>query len=104
MMSRLNAKVSVSLSLALIFLFSLPQSALAQAKHTKLSPTQAFCTGKLPCVPTYHNDNSRDGVNPNETVLSPTTNFANLTAKTVLTDGLIYTQPLYIHGLKDSNG
>ncbi len=104
MMSRLSAKVSVSLSLTLICLLSLPQSALAQVKRTKLSPTQAFCTGNLPCVPTYHNDNSRDGVNPNETVLSPTTNFANLTAKTVVTDGLIYTQPLYIHGLKDSNG
>jgi hypothetical protein len=42
-------------------------------------------------------------VNPNETVFTPATNFANLTPTTFSTDGLIYAQPLYIHGLDDSS-
>jgi hypothetical protein len=53
------------------------------------------------CVTTYHNDNARDGVNPNETTLTPT----NVTAKgfgllgTATVDGLIYAQPLYLTGV-----
>ncbi len=55
-------------------------------------------TAGSPCVSTYHNDNARDGVNPNETVLTP----SNITAKdfgllaTATVDGLIYAQPLYL--------
>lgn len=58
---------------------------------------QVVCTSTSPaCVWTYHNDNTRGGVNPNETTLTPG-NVANLTVlKSVTTDGLIYTQPLYI--------
>lgn len=61
-----------------------------------------FLSERVPCVWTYHNDNTRGGVNPNETVFTPAANFANLTPTTFSTDGLIYAQPLYIHGLDDS--
>lgn len=54
------------------------------------------------CVTTYHNDPARDGVNGNETVLTPAIvsgstftllkNFDNL-------DGLVYAQPLYLSGV-----
>jgi hypothetical protein len=104
MKARTTSTVVAILSLLLICLFSLPHSALAQARKPTLSPSKTFCAGKLPCVPTFHNNNNRDGVNPHETVLSPATNFSNLAAKTVVTDGLIYTQPLYIHRLVGANG
>jgi hypothetical protein len=54
------------------------------------------------CVTTYHNDNARDGVSGNETVLTPSVisgstftliqHFDNL-------DGLVYAQPLYLSGV-----
>jgi hypothetical protein len=58
---------------------------------------QVVCTEASPaCVWTYHNDNTRGGVNPHESIITPQ-NIANLTVlKSVTTDGLIYTQPLYI--------
>jgi hypothetical protein len=61
---------------------------------------QVVCTSASPaCVWTYHNDNTRGGVNPNESTLTPQ-NVANLTVlKSVTTDGLIYAQPLYISGI-----
>jgi hypothetical protein len=80
------------------------QYSLAQVHHIAVSTTQAFCKGKVPCVPSYHNNDNRDGVNPYESKLSPSTNFSGLKAQTVTTDGLIYAQPLYIHGLKAGNG
>jgi hypothetical protein len=74
----------------------------AQAGGVSLTPT--FCLSGTPCVTTYHNDNSRAGVNPNETVFSPRTRFDKLSSLTYPTDGLIYAQPLFIKGLKGSNG
>lgn len=65
---------------------------------------QTFCTGATPCVWTYHNDNTRGGVNPNETILTPT--FADdyaLAAVVEATDGLVYAQPLYVKNLDDSS-
>jgi len=73
------------------------------AQGSGVSLAQTFCTGSTPCVLTYHNDNSRGGVNPNETIFSPTTDFSKLQAVTYTTDGLIYAQPLYIEGLYGSN-
>lgn len=63
-----------------------------------------------PCVATYHNDPMRDGVNSQETILSPTLftgqnggNFGLLTptagGATGAVDGLIYAQPLYLSGV-----
>jgi uncharacterized repeat protein (TIGR03806 family) len=52
-------------------------------------------------VLTYHNDNTRQGANTNEVVLTP----ANVNVKTFgrlrsySTDGYIYAQPLYVSGL-----
>src|SRR5271167_2078197 len=84
----------------LVCLFLLPSRSSAQSN---ISLTQTFCLSGTPCVWTYHNDNNRAGVNPNETVFSPTTNFANLTPTTYATDGLVYAQPLYVKGLNGSN-
>jgi len=59
---------------------------------------QVVCTSStsLDCVWTHHNDNTRGGVNPNESILTPST-VGNLTVlKSVTTDGLIYAQPLYV--------
>lgn len=76
---------------------------------TRLSLAQTFtlsatyCTGSTPCVTTYHNDNNRDGVNPHESTFTPSyVGSHTFSATTVATDGLIYAQPLYIHGLSVS--
>jgi outer membrane protein assembly factor BamB len=57
------------------------------------------------CAPanvlTWHNDNARSGVNPNETVLAPTnvnqTDFGKLFDIPV--DGQVFAQPLYVFGV-----
>jgi hypothetical protein len=66
-----------------------------------------FLLWTLPCIAgsvsvvTYHNDNVRDGVNPNETTL----NLSNVNSRqfgkrfTRPVDGQIYAQPLYIPNL-----
>jgi len=73
---------------------------------------QGACTGSSPCVPTYHNDNNRDGVQNNEGQLSPSlfnatnqsaSNFGLLgatpTSGAGVLDGLVYAQPLYLSGV-----
>ncbi len=66
-----------------------------------VSVGQTYCLGSTPCVVTYHNHNTRDGVNPNETVLGAST-LATISPTprwTATADGQIYTQPLYLHQL-----
>src|SRR5688572_1982176 len=52
-------------------------------------------------VLTYHNDNARTGVNPNETVLTPANVSSNSFGKlfTQPVDGPVYAQPLYVSDL-----
>ncbi|HEY3975325.1 MAG TPA: hypothetical protein VGM18_20145 [Candidatus Sulfotelmatobacter sp.] len=67
----------------------------------------ACVTVTTPCVTTYHNDKSRDGVQPNESILNSTLiaagtfGFIGSSAANTSTviDGLIYAQPLYLTGI-----
>jgi len=62
---------------------------------------QAAGTTNAPDVTTYHYDNSRDGVNAAETILTPSnvnsTQFGKIGFDTV--DGLVDAQPLYVANL-----
>ncbi len=81
-------------------------SILAGAK-ARLSMEQSYCAAPAPCVLTYHNNNSRNGVNPYESTLRASTlNSAHHPAPRWLaaTDGLIYTQPLYVYQLSINGG
>ena len=57
-------------------------------------------------VLTYHNDNTRIGLNANETTLTPANvnpgSFGKLFSYTV--DGFVYAQPLYVSGLNIAGG
>ena len=58
----------------------------------------AFTCSAQTSVLTYHNDNSRSGLNANETLLTPSnvnsTQFGKLFS--VAVDGYVYAQPLYL--------
>jgi hypothetical protein len=72
----------------------------AMAQTNPFTLSQTYCLNStMPCVLTYHNDNNRDGVNPNETVLKASTLKTSPPQPKWLasTDGLIYTQPLYVY-------
>jgi hypothetical protein len=60
------------LRLATFLILTVLATAVARAQDTIDTTTAGACasTGN-PCVWTYHNDNARDGVNPNETILTP---------------------------------
>jgi hypothetical protein len=69
--------------------------------------SRAACTQSTdPCVLTYHNNNMRDGVNPNELILTPS-NIVNTKTRrqfgrlftTVNLDGEIYAQPLFMYNV-----
>lgn len=73
-----------------------------------ISNTNNACTGG-PCVLTYHNDGSRDGVYGTEMVLNPTNVVKpGFGGKGKITDlnGTIFAQPLYLSGMygMSSNG
>jgi len=83
------------------------------AKPPKIDPTTAGACSTGPCVPTYHNDPMRDGVNSQESTLGPSlfpskggANFGLLVpaagGATGAVDGLIYAQPLYLSGVSMS--
>jgi hypothetical protein len=68
------------LSLAAVLTLTVFAAAFAAAQNIDPATVGACANTTDPCVPTYHNDNARDGVQPNETVLNSnlfgmTTNF-----------------------------
>ena len=86
---------------AVVFSVGLLCLSIGHASAQDFTPSTGATCG-LGCVTTFHNDNARDGVNGNETVLNPGVltggtftllkNFDNL-------DGLVYAQPLYLSGV-----
>jgi hypothetical protein len=95
--------VSLLLSLVVVALSFVP----AHAQDPIDPGTTGACVNSTdPCVPTYHNDKSRDGVQPNETLTQSlltggSFGFIGSSAANTSTviDGLIYAQPLYLTGI-----
>src|SRR5579862_5372739 len=69
----------------------------------------AFCdtaaATPIPGIFTYHYDNARDGLNSNETILTPSnvnkTTFGKLFTRKV--DGYVYAEPLYVNSVQFPN-
>ncbi|HUC01527.1 MAG TPA: pyrrolo-quinoline quinone [Candidatus Paceibacterota bacterium] len=61
--------------------------------------------GKIDVL-TYHYDDARDGVDPDETTLTPVNVNVNTFGKimTLPVDGQVYAQPLYVSGVKLADG
>ena len=83
---------------------------MAETRRTRLAPVIAFVTLVLISVfvtqaqvnvLTGHNDNARTGLNPNETILTPTNvniyGFGKIFSRPL--DGTPYAQPLYVSNL-----
>jgi len=91
------------------FILAFLSTTIAFAEHHpiatangRLSIGQTYCTGSTACVLTAHNDNNRDGANPNESILKASTLSASSHPTPrwlATTDGLLYAQPLYVHQL-----
>jgi hypothetical protein len=66
---------------------------------------QEAASAPIPGIFTYHYDNSRDGQNPNETILTPD----NVNSKTFgkvfsrVVDGDVYAEPLYVNSVQVPN-
>jgi Legume lectin domain/Chitobiase/beta-hexosaminidase C-terminal domain len=68
-----------------------------------------FLVADLPAqvnVTTYHNDNTRSGLNPQETTLTPTNVNSSQFGKlfSVSLDGYVYAQPLYLSNVSINGG
>lgn len=90
-------------SFSLIFgLVSCGNSGTAVSTTTPVTPTPPASTSTGPDVTTYHYDNARDGLNAQETILTPSTvtsaTFGLLGVYGV--DGKVDAQPLYLGGVK----
>src|ERR1700730_5594058 len=76
---------------------------LASAAMADDPGATGYCSGSKPCLTTFHNSNTRVGVNSHETVLTPSvlpTHFSTITGF----DGMIYGQPLYVSNVPFSAG
>jgi len=104
--SPLTAHRSPLLHLAIILSVELiafaPPAMRAQDPVDPSTPGACVAAGS-PCVPTYHYDKARSGVNPNEPTLTPTLlssgNFGLLQNGSYQVDALVYAQPLYLSGV-----
>lgn len=90
-------------SFSLIFgLVSCGNSGTAVSTPVTPTPTPPASTSTGPDVTTYHYDNARDGLNAQETILTPSTvtsaTFGLLGVYAL--DGRVDAQPLYLGGLK----
>jgi hypothetical protein len=90
--------------LSLRSLLSVVICLLAIASLTTISVAQALCPSGTPCVTTWHNDNNRTGLQPNESTLNTTnvqTGFGLLWHWGSPTSplGRIYAQPLAVSGV-----
>ncbi|HTA23748.1 MAG TPA: hypothetical protein VK763_09460 [Terriglobales bacterium] len=103
-------RLAFRIAFALLFLgviFPVAGRGETATKKTRLKAGQSYCSGVTPCVLTSHNDNNRDGVNPNESVLKASTLSATnhpVPKWLAITDGQLYAQPLYIHQLSIGGG
>jgi hypothetical protein len=74
-----------------------------EAPTSRLTLGQTYCGTATPCVLSHHNDNNRDGVNPNESILKASTLSSTnhpLPQWMAIFDGEVYTQPLYVQQLE----
>lgn len=91
----MNRHLSLA-ALAILVIFSM---AYAFRPHTAVHANSGLCISG--CITTYHYDDTRQGVNSQETVLKAST-LANSGFKfqdSVQVDGQVYAQPLYMSGL-----
>jgi hypothetical protein len=101
---RLTSRITFAL-LFLAAIFPVLGRGETATKKVRLTLGQSYCTGHTPCVLTAHNDNNRDGVNQNESVLKASTLSSTnhpVPKWLATTDGELYAQPLYIHQLSIS--
>ncbi|HEX8817701.1 MAG TPA: hypothetical protein VF753_19580 [Terriglobales bacterium] len=74
----------------------------SNAAQPAIALAQTYCGSATPCVLSHHNDNNRDGVNPNESILKASTLSSSthpIPQWMASVDGEIYAQPLYVHQL-----
>lgn len=92
-------RIHANLTLAIVLLASISLALPASAQVSAQDLSYPICN--LGCVTTYHNDNTRQGVNSGETVLADSTLVSNHFGfkATAVVDGEVYAQPLYMSGL-----
>ena len=89
--------VSAFFALSII---ALPISTWAEEPASTACPS-APSNGAAPvCVMTYHNSNSRTGLNPNEKILTAPKIQTGLTSFTDSVAGQVYAQPLFLPQIK----
>jgi hypothetical protein len=97
----LRSFVSAFFALCLVVL---PKSTCSQEPASAACPSAPSNRAAPVCVTTYHNSNSRTGLNPNEQVLNKTKLQSGLTSFTDSVAGQVYAQPLFLPAIKMLDG